>query len=101
MQGFYIYRQGRLIHNGSWLGLRQQEPHGTLARVMLSFNHELDEAFNVDLKKSQILINNEIFNFLKNKFLGTPYNEAEKGIELQKVNNQKLNQRKHMNHQIN
>ena len=60
MQGFYIYRQGRLIHNGSWLGLRQQEPHGTLARVMLSFNHELDEAFDVDLKKSQILINNEI-----------------------------------------
>jgi len=55
-QGVYVYRQNRLIHGPDWLGMFAQEPHFTLIRVELSFEHQLDEAFQVDIKKSRILI---------------------------------------------
>ena len=61
MQGFYIYREQRLIHSGDWMGMFSKEPHGTLLRVELSFDHKLDNAFHVDIKKSRILLNEEIF----------------------------------------
>ena len=55
MQGFYIYRENRLIHYGDWMGMFINEPHGTLLRVELSFDHRLDKAFSIDIKKSRIL----------------------------------------------
>ena len=39
MQGFYVYRENRLIHYGDWLGLFINEPHGSLLRVEFSFDH--------------------------------------------------------------
>ena len=63
MQGFYVYREQRLIHYGDWMGMFSKEPHGTLLRVELSFDHKLDEAFHVDIKKSRILLNEEIFSY--------------------------------------
>ena len=56
MQGFYVYRHGRLIYHGGWLGVRALEPHFTLSRIRLSFDFNLDDAFKVDLKKSRILL---------------------------------------------
>ncbi|WP_306258418.1 ATP-binding protein [Pararhizobium sp. IMCC21322] len=54
-QGFYIHREGRLIQQGGWLGVfGTLEPHMSLLRVEFDFNHELDEAFKVDVKKSRI-----------------------------------------------
>ena len=78
MQGFYIYRHGRLIHNGSWLGLFTQEPHGSLHRVEFCFDHNLDEAFQLDIKKSRILLNEGIASWLKNEFLPAPRRAADK-----------------------
>jgi len=75
-QGMYIYRENRLIHRSDWLGMFRQEPHFTLLRIEFSFDHKLDEAFNVDIKKSRILLNDELFNFLR-KFVGPPRNAAE------------------------
>lgn len=66
MQGFYVYRENRLIHYGDWLGLFINEPHGSLLRVEFSFDHMLDAAFNVDIKKSRILPAEEILDYLKN-----------------------------------
>lgn len=66
MQGFYVYREQRLIHYGDWLNLFINEPHESLLRVEFSFDHRLDAAFNVDIKKSRILPAEEILNFLKN-----------------------------------
>ena len=66
MQGFYVYRENRLIHYGDWLGLFINEPHGSLLRVEFSFDHTLDTAFNVDIKKSRILPAEEILDYLKN-----------------------------------
>lgn len=69
MQGFYVYRENRLIHYGDWMGMFSKEPHGTLLRVELSFNYKLDDAFHVDIKKSRILLNQEIFNYIKDSVM--------------------------------
>ncbi len=78
MQGFYVYRHGRLIYHGGWLGVRALEPHFTLSRIRLSFDYSLDNAFKVDLKKSRILLDQLIVDWLKNEFLVAPVREAER-----------------------
>lgn len=77
MQGFYVYRENRLIHYGDWMGMFAKEPHGTLLRVELSFDHKLDEAFHVDIKKSRILLNEEIFNYIKDSVMPAPRRAAD------------------------
>jgi hypothetical protein len=77
MQGFYVYRENRLIHSGDWMGMFSKEPHGTLLRVELSFDHKLDEAFHVDIKKSRILLNEEIFNYIKDSVMPAPRRAAD------------------------
>ncbi len=72
MQGIYIYRENRLIHPADWLGMFTKEPHLSLLRVEFSFNHESDEAFQVDIKKSRILLNEELYNWVLNEFLPAP-----------------------------
>jgi hypothetical protein len=76
MQGFYVYRENRLIYQGS-LGVFTKDPHFSLLRMNFSFNHELDEAFNVDIKKSKISLNEEIYSYLKNSFLPALRRHAE------------------------
>ncbi len=77
MQGFYVYRENRLIHFGDWLGMYTREPHGSLLRVEFSFDYTLDDVFNVDIKKSRILLNEEIFDYLKNQILPAPRRAAD------------------------
>lgn len=76
MQGIYIYRENRLILPADWLGMFRQEPHFTLIRVELSFNHELDEAFQVDIKKSRIILNDVLYEYVMDQFLPAPRNAA-------------------------
>ena len=77
-QGFYIYREGRMIHNGGWLGIfRSDDPHWSLFRAEFCFNHELDQAFQVDVKKSRINFDPAIQDELKKRLYG-PYREAER-----------------------
>lgn len=77
-QGIYVYRENRLIHDASWLGMFVKEPHGTLLRVEFSFGHDLDEAFQVDIKKSQILLNPVLYAWLKDQFLTAPRRQADR-----------------------
>lgn len=77
MEGFYIYRENRLIHHGDWLEMFVKDPHLSLLRVELSFDHRLDDAFNVDIKKSRILLNNEIYDFIKEQFMPAPRRAAD------------------------
>jgi hypothetical protein len=76
-QGIYIYRENRLIHDADWLGMYQKEPHISLLRVEFSFDHRLDEAFHVDIKKSRILLNETLFDWLRDEFLPAPRRAAE------------------------
>lgn len=75
-QGLYIYRENRLIHEADWLGMFTKEPHGSLLRVEFSFDHNLDEAFHIDIKKSQIILNETLWGWLKDDFLTAPRREA-------------------------
>ena len=76
MQGIYIYRENRLIHPADWLGMWSKEPHTTLMRVEFSFDHRLDQAFHVDIKKSRILLDDELYTWMKEQFLPAPRNAA-------------------------
>jgi hypothetical protein len=75
-QGIYIYRENRLIHDADWLGLFQKEPHISLLRVEFSFDHRLDNAFHLDIKKSQIILNDALADWLATEFLVAPRREA-------------------------
>ena len=75
-QGLYIYRENRLIHEADWLGMFTKEPHGSLLRVEFSFDHNLDDAFHIDIKKSQIILNETLWVWLRDEFLTAPRREA-------------------------
>jgi hypothetical protein len=75
-QGIYIYRENRLIQDATWLGMYSKEPHSTLLRVEFSFTHELDEVFEIDFKKSQISLNEDLWTTIKDEFLTAPRREA-------------------------
>jgi hypothetical protein len=75
-QGIYIYRENRLIHDADWLGLYQKEPHLTGLRVEFSFDHRLDDAFHLDIKKSQIILNDDLASWLQGEFLPAPRRDA-------------------------
>jgi hypothetical protein len=52
-QGFYVYRNRRLLVSGSWLGLRlAKEEHHKLARIRIDLPNDLDQEWQIDLKKS-------------------------------------------------
>jgi hypothetical protein len=75
-QGIYIYREDRLIHGPDWMKLFAKEPHYTLLRVEFSFNHKLDDAFHIDIKKSQIILDEALYERLTD-FLNPVRREAE------------------------
>jgi hypothetical protein len=53
-QGFYFYRNDRLIQGGGWNGLRETEPHSSLARVEVDLAPEFDVEMSLDVKKVEI-----------------------------------------------
>jgi len=53
MQGFYVYRNERLLVDGSWLGLFRREEDARLARIMVDITNADDEAWQIDIKKSR------------------------------------------------
>ena len=84
--GFYIYRENRLIHFGDWLNMFVKDPHDSLLRVDFSFDHTLDDAFNVDIKKSKIQLNEQIYDFISKQFIPAPKRAANdkyrKGVKI-------------------
>lgn len=52
-QGFYVYRNRRLLVPGDWLQLGfQKEEHAKLARIQVDIPTALDSAWQIDVKKS-------------------------------------------------
>ncbi|MCK9893126.1 ATP-binding protein [Frankia sp. Mgl5] len=52
-QGFYIYRNRRLIVSGSWLGLGfRRDELTSLARIRLDLPNHLDSDWQIDVRKS-------------------------------------------------
>jgi hypothetical protein len=91
-QGFYIYREGRLISAGGWHGLFPLEDHYKMYRVELEFGYELDEAFKVDVKKSGIIFDPALEEYLS-AILRPGYREANdryRGYQRQAASQAKL-----------
>ena len=53
-QGFYVYRNRRLIEKATWFRRRKKEYKTQLLRIQLDIPAELDESWGIDVKKSQI-----------------------------------------------
>jgi hypothetical protein len=65
-QGFYIYREGRLIWHEGWPPrMYKKEGKMTRLRVVLDFTHELDDVFKIDFRKSRIIIPSVVREELK------------------------------------
>jgi len=53
-QGFYIYRNERMLVTGDWLGLGlQRDEHCKLARIQVDLPNSMDSDWNIDVKKSR------------------------------------------------
>lgn len=75
-QGFYIYREGRLISSGGWLSVfGGLDPHMSLLRIEFDFGYELDEAFHIDVRKTRVLFDPALSEYLE-KLLGPARREA-------------------------
>ncbi len=64
-QGYYVYREDRLIHYGGWLWTRAKDEHTKYARVAISFRAEHDAAFDISVHKAQIRLPGSLFQHLK------------------------------------
>ena len=51
-QGFYVYRNKRLIIWGTWFKLERKDELSKLARVMVDIPNSLDYMWSIDIKKS-------------------------------------------------
>ena len=77
-QGFYIYREDRLIFGGGWPHrLFSQDSHLNLLRVELNFEHDLDDHFEIDIRKSKINLPIKVRDEFK-KALAPWRNEAQR-----------------------
>ncbi len=53
-QGFYVYRNRRLLLPGDWLGLGyRKEEHYKLARILIDLPNSLDHEWDIDVRKSK------------------------------------------------
>jgi hypothetical protein len=53
-QGFYVYRNKRLLVDGDWLGLGlRKEDHYKLARIQVDIPNTLDSEWQIDVRKAR------------------------------------------------
>lgn len=65
-QGFYIYRNKRLLVAGDWLGMFKKEPHYDLCRIQVDLSNSLDNEWQIDIKKSLARPPNRLKQIIKN-----------------------------------
>jgi len=53
-QGFFVYREDRLILSGGWLGFSKAEEHCKLARIAIDLPNDADESWGLDVIKSKV-----------------------------------------------
>lgn len=59
-QGFYIYRNKRLIIWGTWFRMMRQSDLSKLARVLVDIPNSLDDLWTLDIKKSTAIPPEEV-----------------------------------------
>ena len=64
-QGFYIYRNKRLLTWGTWFRMMRQGDLSKLARIQVDIPNSLDDLWTLDIKKSSALPPAEVRNNLE------------------------------------
>lgn len=65
-QGFYVYRNRRLLVAGSWLGLGyRQEEHYKLARILVDIPNHMDDQWQLDVRKAHAIPPSALWEDLK------------------------------------
>lgn len=59
-QGFYLYRENRLLIYGTWWGLHKSTDAYKLVRIKIDINSDQDKYWGIDVKKSKAFPANEI-----------------------------------------
>lgn len=65
-QGFYVYRNNRLIIWGTWFGMKPRAELTKNARIRVDIPNSLDDIWSIDIKKQNATIPKRIQNQLKN-----------------------------------
>jgi len=52
LQGFYVYRNERLLLYADWLGLFNKNEHYKNARILIDISNQLDHDWKIDIKKA-------------------------------------------------
>lgn len=80
-QGFYIYRNDRLIIYGKWFRLSLASVSPELlkyGRIKVDIPNSLDEIWDIDIKKQNATIPRQMLNYLKKAVLDVCYRSKEK-----------------------
>ena len=86
-QGFYLYRENRLLIYGTWWGLLKASDATKLVRIKIDTTNEQDELWGIDVKKSTANPITELKQDLKRILQESikdgvkPYNKRAKKIE--------------------
>lgn len=82
-QGFYVYRNKRLIIWGTWFRLERKDELSKLARVMVDIPNSLDYMWNIDIKKSSAnlpdIIKSKLYNCVYESVLSSENVHSYKG----------------------
>jgi hypothetical protein len=63
-QGYYIYRNNRLVDFGGWKRIRKKDEHLKLARVCIDITDNHDRLFQLDVKKTRVIFPTELSEHL-------------------------------------
>lgn len=83
-QGFYIYRENRIITFGDWFGLFKKESIYDLVRIRVDFLNTSDDDWEIDIKKSSISIPEEAKENLES--IGIYYRQMARDVMLSRTN---------------
>ncbi|RGN38141.1 ATP-binding protein [Bacteroides oleiciplenus] len=78
-QGIYLYRNNRLIIDGSWMDLKfRQRESQRLVRICVDINNELDKEWQIDVKKASA----KVPDLIRNNIISICADTIAKGIKV-------------------
>jgi len=89
-QGIYPYRENRILQNPDWLNVLTFHPDTNTLRATLELDTRLDEIIRTDVKKSGIMLADEMWENLKNTLSLSKSHLKQALSELKKVNKKKI-----------
>lgn len=90
-QGFYVYRESRLVSFGDWFGMFPKDVPSELVRIKVEFTNDADDDWKIDVKKSTISVPDEIKEDLKS--IAKYYRQISQEIMLYRTKATKSGQR--------